>query len=32
MKFDFLDYGVVVGFAVAYLAIAAQVVVAMQAL
>jgi hypothetical protein len=32
MKYDFLDYGVVVGFAVAHLAIAAQVIAAIQAM
>jgi hypothetical protein len=32
MKYDFLDYGVVVGFAVAYLAIAAQLVAVVQSL
>ena len=32
MKYDFLEYGVVVGFAVAYIAIAAQLVAIVQAL
>jgi hypothetical protein len=32
MKYDFLDYGVVAGFAIAYLAIAAQLVAIVQAL